>query len=184
MTQGVWNLPNALTLLRLACVPVVGVLVLGSDTAPARWTAAIVFVAASLTDFVDGSLARSRGQVTAVGTLLDPIVDKALTGTALIALSIIGEVAWWVTIVIMVREVGITVMRLAVVRTAVIPASPGGRVKTVVQIVAITMLLVPLGGIPAWAFLAHAALLVALVLTVVTGIDYVVKVLRMVRQSR
>lgn len=182
--QPVWNLPNALTLGRLLCVPVVAFLVLGTDSTVARWVAAGVFVVASLTDFLDGALARARGQVTPLGTLLDPIVDKALTGTALIALSIVGEVAWWITIVIMVREVGVTVLRLMVVRRAVIPASPGGRIKTVVQIVAITMLLVPLNDIALWSLAAQATLLLALVLTVVTGFDYVAKVARIVRPAR
>lgn len=182
--RGTWNLPNALTMARLVCVPVVGYLVLGLDTPVARWAAAGVFVLASLTDFLDGALARARGQVTDLGTLLDPIVDKALIGTALIALSIIGEVAWWITIVIMIREVGVTVLRLRVVRRTVIPASPGGRVKTFVQIIAITMLLIPLNGIAAWSMLAQAMLLIALVLTVVTGVDYVAKVARIMRPAR
>jgi CDP-diacylglycerol--glycerol-3-phosphate 3-phosphatidyltransferase len=176
--SGIWNLPNALTLLRLVCVPVVGFLVLGADTASARWLAALVFVVASLTDMVDGAVARARAQITAIGTLLDPIVDKALTGMALVALSIIGEVAWWITIVIMVREIGVTALRLLVVRTAVIPASPGGKVKTIVQIVAITMLLVPLTQVRAWDVAAHFALWVALVVTIVTGVDYVIRFAR------
>lgn len=178
MAAGNWNLPNALTLLRLVCVPIVGFLVLGADTSTARWVAAVVFVIASVTDFVDGALARSRHQVTVIGTLLDPIVDKALIGTALVALSIIGEVAWWITIVIMVREIGVTVLRLSVVRTAVIPASRGGKFKTIAQIVAITMLLVPLSGIPLWNAASHVALWIALIATVVTGVDYVVKIAR------
>jgi len=178
MAAGNWNLPNALTLVRLACVPIVGVLVVGADDAPARWVAALVFVVASVTDFVDGALARSRQQVTAIGTLLDPIVDKALIGVALIALSAIGEVAWWVTIVIMVREIGVTALRLSVVRTTVIPASRGGKAKTIAQIVAITMLLVPLTQFAPWVIAAQIALWIALILTVVTGVDYLVKVMR------
>lgn len=172
------NVPNSLTLLRLACVPVVGVLVLGSDTAAARWAAALVFVAASLTDMVDGAVARSRQQVTSFGTLLDPIVDKALTGMALVALSIVGEVAWWITIVIMVREIGVTALRLSVVRTVVVPASRGGKVKTIAQIIAITMLLVPLDQLELWGAAAQVALWIALVITVVTGIEYVIAITR------
>lgn len=183
MSSGVWNLPNALTLVRLACVPVVGVLVLGFDTAAARWAAAVVFVAASLTDIVDGAVARSRQQVTALGTLLDPIVDKALTGMALVALSIIGEVAWWITLVIMAREVAVTALRLSVVRSVVVPASRGGKVKTITQIIAITMLLVPLMQVGAWDVAAHIALWIALVITVVTGFDYVIAISR-VRDRR
>lgn len=178
-----WNLPNSLTLLRLACVPVVGLLVLGSDTAAARWAAAVVFLVASLTDLVDGAVARSRKQVTAFGTLLDPIVDKALTGMALVALSIVGEVAWWITIVIMVREIGVTGLRLSVVRTVVVPATRGGKAKTIAQIIAITMLLVPLIQFEIWNAAAHVALWIALVLTVVTGIHYVITISR-VRSRR
>lgn len=179
-----WNLPNTLTIARLVCVPVIGYLVLGPDTPTTRWIAAAVFVVAASTDFVDGAVARARGQVTTLGTLLDPIVDKALIGMALIALSITGQVAWWVTIVIMVREVGVTIMRLVVVRRQIIAASPGGRVKTVVQIVAITLLLVPLENVPAWEFISQGVLGVAVVLTVITGLDYVIKVVRLVREPR
>jgi CDP-diacylglycerol--glycerol-3-phosphate 3-phosphatidyltransferase len=183
VNSGLWNLPNALTVLRLACVPVVGILVLGSGSTVARWAAAIVFVGASITDFLDGSLARSRQQVTAVGTLLDPIVDKALTGIALVALSLVGEVAWWITIVIMFREVGVTTLRLSVIRTVVVPASRGGKVKTIAQIVAIMMLLVPLTQTRVWDLAAHLALWIALVLTVVTGIEYVIAIAR-IRSQR
>ena len=178
MRSAVWNLPNALTMLRLACVPVVGVLVLGSGSPVARWVAAAVFVGASLTDMVDGALARSRQQVTALGTLLDPIVDKALTGMALVALSIVGEIDWWITLVIMFREIGVTMLRLSVVRRVVVPASRGGKIKTITQIIAITMLLVPLTQVPAWDLAAHLALWVALVVTVVTGIEYVITISR------
>lgn len=178
-----WNLPNAVTIARLVCVPIIGYLILGPDTPTARWIAAAVFVVAASTDFVDGALARAWGQVTALGTLLDPIVDKALIGTALITLSITGQIAWWITIVIMVREVGITVLRLAVVRRHVIPASPAGRVKTVVQIVGITMALVPLESLPGWEVITQVVLGLAVVVTVATGLDYVVKVARLLRAT-
>jgi CDP-diacylglycerol---glycerol-3-phosphate 3-phosphatidyltransferase len=143
-----WNLPNALTGLRLGLVPVFAWLLWRSNSGDnaAAVAAAVVFAIASLTDFVDGDLARRRGQVTNFGKVADPIADKALTGTAFVGLSLMGELAWWVTIVVVVREVGVTVLRFWVIRHGVIPASRGGKVKTVLQIVAILMYLLPISG--------------------------------------
>jgi CDP-diacylglycerol--glycerol-3-phosphate 3-phosphatidyltransferase len=173
------NIANGLTLLRLVLVPVFGVLLLEGTGTNTRLAAAIVFVLASITDQVDGHLARSRGLVTNVGIIADPIADKALTGTALIGLSVLGELAWWVSIVILAREVLITGLRLAVLRQAVIPASRGGKAKTATQVVAITLYLLPL---PAVAQPAAAAIMgLALVLTVLTGVDYLVRVVRLPR---
>jgi len=123
---------------------------------------------------VDGSLARSRNLVTNVGIILDPIADKVLTGAALIMLSVLGELWWWVTIVILVRELGITAFRFAVLRTRVIPASRGGKLKTIVQSVAISLFLVPLNTLLGdWVLWVNWIVMgAALVLTVVTGIDY------------
>lgn len=171
------NLPNSLTIIRLIGIPALIVL-LACD---ARIAAAIVFVLASLTDLADGALARSRGQVTAFGTLADPIADKLLTGTALIGLSWMGQLAWWITVVILVREVGVTILRFVVIRHGVIPASRGGKAKTLVQTVAITMYLLPLTG---WAVtLSQYVMGLALVLTVITGIDYVAQAARLPRGS-
>jgi CDP-diacylglycerol--glycerol-3-phosphate 3-phosphatidyltransferase len=174
------NLPNALTVLRLLLVPVFVVLLFldGGDSTAGRIAAFVVFIVASLTDLVDGAIARSRGQVTDFGKIADPIADKALTGAALIGLSILGDLPWWVTVVILVREVGITLLRFSVIRTAVIPAGRGGKLKTVLQMVAISLYLLPL---PATLDPISAAVMgVALLVTVVTGIDY----LRVVRQVR
>jgi len=171
------NLPNALTIVRLLGVPVLIVLLI----ADARIAAAIVFVLASLTDIADGMLARRRGQITPFGTLADPIADKLLTGTALIGLSLMGQLAWWITLVILVREVGITILRFVVIRHGVIPASRGGKAKTLAQTVAITMYLLPLTG---WAVtLSQAVMAVAVALTVITGIDYVLQAIRLARGS-
>ncbi|MCV2488431.1 CDP-diacylglycerol--glycerol-3-phosphate 3-phosphatidyltransferase [Geodermatophilus sp. YIM 151500] len=175
------NLPNALTVLRLASVPLFAVLLLrdgGADDA-GRWWAAVVFALAIATDWYDGMLARRTGQETEFGKLVDPIADKALTGTALVGLSVLGLLAWWVTVVILVREWGVTLLRLWVIRHGVIPASRGGKWKTVAQSVAIGLYILPLGGVLAaarWWVMA-----VALVLTVVTGLDYVVRALRLRR---
>jgi CDP-diacylglycerol--glycerol-3-phosphate 3-phosphatidyltransferase len=172
-----WNLPNALTALRLLLVPVFGWLLYrsnsGSDSATVA--AALVFAVASLTDFVDGDLARRRNQVTNFGKVADPIADKALTGVAFIGLSLMGELPWWVTLIVLAREVGVTVLRFWVIRDGVIPASRGGKVKTALQILAILMYLVPLSG--SWLTLRDVVMGTAVLVTVVTGIDYVFRAL-------
>ena len=180
-----YNIANALTCLRLVLVPVFVVTLFvggGADTFW-RFVAFAVFAVAALTDRLDGQLARSRGLVTRFGALADPIADKALTGAALIGLSILGVVGWWVTVVILGREVGITVLRFVVIRRGVIPASRGGKAKTVAQTVAIGLFLLPLpllfpdALVPVLA-VQWTAMAVALVLTVLTGVDYVIKALR------
>jgi CDP-diacylglycerol--glycerol-3-phosphate 3-phosphatidyltransferase len=168
------NIPNVLTLARLALVPVFGYLALFAEqTTTAQWTAAIVFLVAAITDLVDGAWARRYGLVTNFGKIADPIADKALIGTALVALSIRGDITWWVTGIILFREVAITVMRFWVIKHGVIPASRGGKLKTVSQIVAIVAFLVPMSG---WVdVVAQVSLGIALALTITTGIDYVLK---------
>ena len=177
------NLPNALTVLRLAMVPVFAVLLLqdhGSDEA-GRWWATLVFGLAIITDRYDGMIARRTGQVTEFGKLADPIADKALTGTALIGLSVLMLLPWWVTLTILVREVGVTLLRFWVIRHGVIASSRGGKLKTVVQSLAIAMYILPLTGLLAtarWWVMAFAVLL-----TVVTGLDYVYRALSLRRTS-
>jgi CDP-diacylglycerol--glycerol-3-phosphate 3-phosphatidyltransferase len=168
------NIPNLLTVARLLMVPVFGYLVLASDqTNAVQWASATVFLVAALTDLIDGVWARRYGLVTNFGKIADPIADKALIGTALVALSIQGEIAWWVTAVIIFREVAVTLLRFWVIKQGVIPASRGGKVKTVSQIVAIVAFLIPLNG---WVdAVAQMSLGVALALTITTGIDYVLK---------
>ncbi|MCU1668850.1 MAG: CDP-diacylglycerol--glycerol-3-phosphate 3-phosphatidyltransferase [Blastococcus sp.] len=177
------NLPNALTMLRLALVPVFAVLLLkdsGLDDAGRYW-ATLAFAVAIITDRYDGLIARRTGQVTEFGKLADPIADKALTGTALIGLSILDLLPWWVTVVILVREVGVTVLRFWVIRHGVIASSRGGKLKTVLQSLAIGLYILPVTGVAAtgrWWLMAAA-----LVLTVVTGIDYVYRALTLRRTS-
>jgi CDP-diacylglycerol--glycerol-3-phosphate 3-phosphatidyltransferase len=170
----VLNIPNVLTVARLFMVPVFGYLALAIEqTDSVQWMSAAVFLIAALTDLIDGVWARRYGLVTNFGKIADPIADKALIGTALVALSIQGDIAWWVTGIIIFREVAITVLRFWVIKHGVIPASRGGKVKTVSQIVAIVAFLIPLGG---WVdTVAQMSLGVALALTVTTGIDYVLK---------
>nr|WP_218859560.1 CDP-diacylglycerol--glycerol-3-phosphate 3-phosphatidyltransferase [Petropleomorpha daqingensis] len=177
------NLPNALTILRLAVVPVFAVLLLsdhGQSTAGRYW-ATLFFALAIITDRYDGLIARRTGQVTEFGKLADPIADKALTGTALIGLSVLELLPWWVTLVILVREVGVTLLRFWVIRHGVIAASRGGKAKTVLQALAIGLYILPVTG-----FLASARWWVmgaALVLTVLTGLDYVYRALTLRRTS-
>ncbi len=142
------NIANVLTGVRLVLVPVFLVVLFVGDGHETFWRIAafVVFAVAVITDRFDGALARSYGMVTEFGTLADPIADKALIGAALIGLSMLGDLPWWVTVVIMVREIGITVLRFAVLRHGVIPASRGGKLKTLVQAVAIGLFVLPLSG--------------------------------------
>ncbi|WP_068261056.1 CDP-diacylglycerol--glycerol-3-phosphate 3-phosphatidyltransferase [Janibacter limosus] len=175
-----WNLPNALTVLRILLVPVFVWLLLqhgGEDTAM-RWWAWGVFAVAIVTDRIDGDLARAKGLVTTFGKVADPIADKALTGAGLITLSMIGEIPWWITVVIIARELGITAMRFWVIRHGVMPASRGGKVKTFLQALAIGLFVMPLSTLPVewlWRGLAWAILIAALVVTIATAVDYVMK---------
>ena len=168
-----WNIANALTALRLVMVPLF-VLALFAEDGHAegwRWVAFGVFAVASYTDRVDGQIARSRNLITPLGKLLDPIADKALIGAALIGLSVLGDLPWWITVLVMVREIGVTLLRFWVIRHGVIPASRGGKLKTLLQGLAIGFYLLPLSG---WAATGRAWLMaVAVAVTVVTGVDYV-----------
>ncbi len=175
------SLPNILTGVRLVLVPVFLLLLFVGDGHETVWRLAAfaVFVVAVITDRFDGSLARSYGVVTEFGTLADPIADKALIGSALVGLSLLGDLPWWVTGVILVREIGITILRFMVLRHGVIPASRGGKLKTLVQAVAIGLFVLPLHNWPAmWLTVAWVTMWAAVVLTVVTGADYVVSAIR------
>ncbi|PRY02631.1 CDP-diacylglycerol--glycerol-3-phosphate 3-phosphatidyltransferase [Allonocardiopsis opalescens] len=176
-----YNIANALTVVRLILVPVFVVLMFQDGTLW-RLAAFAVFVVASITDHIDGELARRRNLVTDFGKIADPIADKALTGGALVVLSVLGELWWWVTVVILVRELGITALRFWVIRLGVIPASRGGKLKTVLQIVAICVYLFPLAVLPFSAQLlmvAHVIMGAAVAVTLVTGADYVVQAVRL-----
>ncbi len=167
------NIANLLTGLRMVLVPVFVVVLFAGDghQTVSRLVAFAIFTVAVITDRIDGQLARSRGEVTEFGKLADPIADKALMGAALIGLSVLGDLPWWVTVVILIRELGITVLRFAVLRHGVIPASRGGKLKTLVQAVAVGLFILPLTG--PWHTAAWVVMWAAIVLTVVTGVDYV-----------
>ena len=170
-----WNIANALTILRVALVPVFGYFLLYDDGKQTsyRLLAAAVFVVATATDRMDGDIARARGLVTDFGKVSDPIADKALMGMAFIGLSIIDLLPWWVTVVVLVREVAITALRFLVIRHGVIPASRGGKLKTALQAVALLLYILPLGG--PWHALAVVVMTLAVIVTVVTGVDYLLR---------
>nr|WP_228536585.1 CDP-diacylglycerol--glycerol-3-phosphate 3-phosphatidyltransferase [Nocardia sp. XZ_19_231] len=167
------NIANVLTIARIVLVPLFVLALFAEGGHDTRWRviAAAVFGLAAITDRFDGQLARKYGLVTDFGKLADPIADKALIGSALIGLSVLGDLPWWITVVVCGREIGITLLRLVVVRRGVIPAGRGGKLKTLVQSVAIALLVLPLSGVFATAGMWLMYLAVAL--TVITGLDYV-----------
>jgi CDP-diacylglycerol--glycerol-3-phosphate 3-phosphatidyltransferase len=179
---GIVNVANVLTLVRIFLVPVF-VLCLVQGGTGWRLAALAAFGGASFTDFLDGQLARKRGLVTDFGKIADPIADKALTGAALITLSALGELPGWVTGLILARELGITALRFAVIRRGVIAASQGGKLKTLLQIIAICLYALPASlGLP--AVIKEVVMAAALVVTLVTGADYVVRAVRMSKTPR
>ena len=178
---GLWNVANILTMVRILLVPVfVGCLLAGGTAW--RLAALATFCVASLTDVLDGRLARSRGLVTDFGKIADPVADKALTGAALLCLSELGELPWWVTGVIMFREVGVTGLRFWVIRRGVIAASRGGKVKTLLQVIAICLYVLP-GTLSPPAIVRELCMAAAVVVTVVTGVEYVLQAMRLRRSE-
>lgn len=186
----IWNLPNILTMLRIVLVPffvwflLLDAPGLNSQNGLWRWLAALVFAVAIYTDKLDGDIARSRGLVTDFGKIADPIADKLLIGSALVMLSVLQELPWWVTILILAREWGITALRFYVIRFGVIPASRGGKLKTVVQTAAIFLYVIPLAAFADWlGVLAFAVMMAALAITVWTGGEYVVEAFKLRRRG-
>ncbi|HHU44816.1 MAG TPA: CDP-diacylglycerol--glycerol-3-phosphate 3-phosphatidyltransferase [Actinomycetales bacterium] len=167
-----WNLPNALTVLRILGVPVFLWLLLreGGDDASWRWWAFGVFALLMITDRLDGELARRNNLITDFGKIADPIADKALMIGALVGLNVIGVLPWWVTVIIVVRELGITVWRMVLLRQGkVVPASKGGKLKTVLQTLAVGLFIMPVSWLfwPAWI-----VMIAAIAVTVWTGVQY------------
>ncbi|GAA1377440.1 CDP-diacylglycerol--glycerol-3-phosphate 3-phosphatidyltransferase [Luteococcus sanguinis] len=184
-TPSQWNVPNVLTAVRMVLVPVFAWMLLSHphEMDWRIWTT-VVFCIAMATDFVDGKIARKYNLVTNFGKLWDPIADKALTGMAFIGLSILGELQWWVTIIILVREWGITILRWAIMKYGIMAANRGGKLKTFVQALALVLYLLWLPHLPtpvqwiAWALMAAA-----FVLTVVTGLDYLREAAKLRREA-
>lgn len=189
-----WNIPNALTVLRILMVPLFLVLLLadGGNDVSLRWWALVVFLLAMFTDFVDGYLARRNNLITNFGKIADPIADKSLMAAALIGLAIIVELPWWVPVIILVREFGITVLRFFMIRIAVMPASRGGKIKTVLQTAAIGLFLLvfPLSAVvPSVVYvillvLAWIIMTAAIVVTIVTGVDYCVQAAKLYKDAK
>lgn len=178
------NLANGLTVFRIVLVPVFVVLLFVADGQSTAWRIAafVVFAVAAFTDQLDGRIARSWGLVTEFGKLADPIADKALIGAALLGLSILAVVPWWVTAVILVREIGVTLLRFWVVRHGVIAASQGGKLKTLLQSIGIGLLVLPLHGLA--QDIALWILYVAVAVTLVTGPDYLWRAVVLRRTAR
>jgi CDP-diacylglycerol--glycerol-3-phosphate 3-phosphatidyltransferase len=176
------NLPNTLTLGRVLLVPVfAAVLVTGGQSTGSRLLAVGLFVAACLTDVVDGWLARRWDQVTAFGVMVDPVADKALVGTALVTLSLLGELPWWATLVVLGREAGITGLRMLVFRHGLLPATRGGKLKCLTQNLVVVLYVLPL-PLAAQGIRAPV-LLLAVASTVLTGVDYLARAVRLRRGS-
>ncbi|MCX4757751.1 CDP-diacylglycerol--glycerol-3-phosphate 3-phosphatidyltransferase [Kitasatospora purpeofusca] len=180
---GIWNIANVLTMVRLLLVPVFVSLLFADGGHDPKWrsVAWASFAVAMITDLFDGELARRKGLVTDFGKIADPIADKTIMGAALIGLSVLGDLPWWITVVILARELGITLMRFWVIRFGVIPASRGGKIKTLTQGIAVGMYVLELTG---WLATARALLMgVAVLLTVGTALDYVGQALRLRREG-
>ncbi|MEY4639447.1 MAG: hypothetical protein RLY13_445 [Actinomycetota bacterium] len=175
--KSIFNLPNVITMARILCVPffVWTLFAIEADSI-ARWYSVALFIVIMVSDGIDGAIARKRGLITNLGKLLDPIADKALLGGALVALSVLGEFTWWATIVILIRELGITVYRLIVVKHQVVAASNGGKLKTILQSVLIGSLVSPLNSLLSpWYVTVEAWLTLAvLIVTVYTGVQYLI----------
>ena len=187
-------MPNALTVLRILMVPLFLVFLLadGGNDVTLRWWALVVFLVAMFTDFVDGYLARRNNLITNFGKIADPIADKSLMAAALIGLAIIVELPWWVPVIILVREFGITVLRFVMIRIAVMPASRGGKIKTVLQTAAIALFLLifPLSDVVApvvytiLLVIAWIIMTAAIVVTIVTGVDYCVQAAKLYKDAK
>lgn len=181
-----FNVPNALTVLRLVAVPVFGWMLLAHahDGTWRTWTT-VVFVVAILTDFVDGRIARKYNLVTDFGKIWDSVADKSITGMAFIGLSILGELPWWMTVLILLREWGITVMRVFMLKYEVMAANKGGKLKTATQSLAIALFCLGLWRTPTVVdVIAWAVMIVAFGLTVVTGAMYIIDAVRIRRRAR
>jgi CDP-diacylglycerol---glycerol-3-phosphate 3-phosphatidyltransferase len=177
-----WNVPNVLTGIRILIVPFYGVALLqdGGQSILWRTVAAVLFLVAMITDKIDGDIARSRGLITDFGKIADPIADKAMTGMAFVGLSIVGDIWWWVTIVVLVREWSVTLLRLSILRQVVVAAAQSGKIKTVLQAVALTSLSLPLVLVASpletiglvLFYVSQAVLAVAVAMTLWSGFEF------------
>jgi CDP-diacylglycerol--glycerol-3-phosphate 3-phosphatidyltransferase len=169
------NVPNFLTTIRIVVVPILAWLLFRDDASSDsnRFIAGILFIIAALTDIADGIIARRWNLITNFGKIFDPIADKALIGVALVGLSYLNLLDWWFTWVILSREIFVTFLRFWVINKGVIPASRGGKLKTIMQIVAISFYLLPLPETV--SIVAEVLMYVAVILTLATAVDYIMK---------
>lgn len=175
-----FNVPNVLTSLRIIVIPLFAWLVISGDGQHASWMwwSLGVFVALMITDKLDGDIARAKNLVTDFGKIADPIADKALMITALVCLNVVGLVGWWVTAIIVVRELGITFWRMSELRKGnVVPASKGGKIKTTLQSLAVALYLIPLSGV--FSVVQFLVMLAAVMVTVITGVQYLIDARRL-----
>lgn len=184
--KSIFNLPNVITMARILFVPffIWTLVEFNNPESAMRWISVLVFIIIMASDGVDGAIARKRGLITNLGKLLDPIADKALLGGALVTLSVLGEVSWWITAVIMIRELGITAYRFVVIRNEVVAASSGGKLKTIFQGIMVGFVVSPL---TAWfdqwyTYFELALVLFATALTLITGIQYMLAAFRARKQ--
>ncbi len=165
--------PNYLTVLRIALIPTGVWALFHSPSATWQIIAWFIYFTLGMTDILDGHWARKSNRTTPLGAFLDPVADKALIGSAMISLSLLDRFPWWITAVILFREIGITIFRLAVIRDGVIPASKGGKIKTLTQNFGVSFYILPL---PESLYLLRDGLMaVAIILTIWTGVDYIYK---------
>ena len=183
-----FNIANVLTVVRIVLVPVLAWALLhdGGDSTMWRWIAFAIFVSAMITDKIDGDLARKHNLITDFGKIADPIADKAITGMAFIGLSLVGDIWWWVTIVVLIREWSVTLLRLSVLKQVVIPAAMSGKIKTTFQAIALSGLMLPLphgnahgGAFDAWGglgevlfYLSQVVLACAVIMTLWSGYEF------------
>lgn len=164
--------PNTLTVTRILLIPI-GVYTLfydGGENSSYQLISYAIFFTLGMTDIVDGRWARHSNKITPLGTFLDPVADKALIGAAMISLSILDRFPWWITILILTREIGITLFRLLVIKNGVIPASKGGKIKTLMQNFGVGFFILPL---PAWLdWFKYGFISVAIILTITSAYDY------------
>ena len=188
-----WNVPNALTTLRIVMVPFFGWALLhdGGDSTTWRWVAFALFVLAMITDKIDGDLARKHNLITNFGKIADPIADKAVTGMAFIGLAIVSDFLpawlWWtIAVTVLVREWAVTFARLSIAKDVVMPAKQSGKIKTVMQVVALSGFVAPFGDLPGalegpgellW-WVSAVALAIAVLLTITSGVEFARDVIR------
>jgi CDP-diacylglycerol--glycerol-3-phosphate 3-phosphatidyltransferase len=184
--KSIFNLPNIITMARIVCVPffIWSLVAFKNPESPIRWISVLVFIIIMASDGIDGAIARKRGLITNLGKLLDPIADKVLLSGALVSLSLLGEVSWLVTVIILVRELGITAYRFVVIRKEVVAASSGGKLKTIFQGIMVGFVVSPLTAwFGAWYLYFEGSLVfTATALTVYTGVQYMIAAGRARRQ--